>query len=111
MLPSVMAASSGGVVDDDWTSIHWNKIDYLISCGLRPWYLDHSDPGSATPSQPPRTHQLNPSHVTPEAPHVLASLHQQQKLQQQLPNQAQLPPGQQQAWAYPVSCPTEVQPG
>jgi hypothetical protein len=31
----------------DWGSINWNKIDYLISLGLSPWYL--SPAGSTVP--------------------------------------------------------------
>ena len=86
---------AGGIVADDWTSIHWKKIDYLISCGLRPWYLDNTDPG-ASPSCAPHSNFAptpTPNHITPQAPHVLAQ--QQQQQQQQ-------PAGQQQAWAYPV---------
>ena len=97
---------------DDWTSIHWKKIDYLISCGLRPWYLDHTDHGASSPS-PPQSNFAptpNPNHITPEAPHVVA----QQQQQQQQTNQ---PAGQQQAWAYPVQTsgqnvqPNQAQPG
>ena len=97
---------------DDWTSIHWKKIDYLISCGLRPWYLDNTDPGS-TPSYSPQSNFAPtppPHHITPQAPHML----QQQQQQQQQPNQ---PAGQQQAWAYPVQTssqnvqPNQSQPG
>jgi len=81
-------------VADDWTSIHWQKIDYLISCGLRPWYLDNTDPGASPSSTPQPNHAptLTPTQSTPAAPHVLVQ-------QQQQPSQ---PIGQQQAWAYPV---------
>lgn len=79
---------------DDWTSVHWRKLEYLISCGLRPWYLDNTDPGSSPPSAPQSNFAPTPTpnHTTPQAPHVLQQ-------QQQQPNQ---PAGQQQAWAYPV---------
>ena len=87
---------------DDWTSIHWRKLEYLISCGLRPWYLDNTDPG-ANPSSAPQSSFAptpNPNYTTAEAPHVLA---QQQQQQQQ--------EGQQQAWAYPVQTSSQnVQP-
>ena len=90
---------AGGIVADDWVSIHWHKVEYLITCGLKPWYLDHTDP-RATPSSTPQTGP-QPPHMTPEAPHMLAQ-HQQGQQHQQQPNQSQQPAGQQQAWAYPV---------
>lgn len=78
---------------DDWSTIHWNKIEYLITCGLRPWFLDNTVPGSASSPQQPL---LNPSNTLPnpqsnatpdpgQAPEVV---------QQQ-------PMGQQQAWPVP----------
>ncbi|KAL0040077.1 hypothetical protein WJX79_005360 [Trebouxia sp. C0005] len=87
------SGDTGGIVADDWTSIHWKKIDYLISCGLRPWYLDNTNPGASPSSAPQPKHAptLTPPGTTPQAPYVLAQ-------QQQQPNQ---PAGQQQAWAYP----------
>ena len=99
---------------DDWTCIHWKKIDYLISCGLRPWYLDNTDPGAGPSSSPQSMFAPTPSpiHITPEAPHVLAQ--QQQQQQQQQSNQLA---GQQQAWAHPVQTsgqnvqPNQSQPG
>ncbi len=98
---------AGGVVADDWVSIHWHKMEYLISCGLRPWYLDHTEPGSAASTT--LDSAPAPPHMTPEAPHVLAQ-HQQQ---QQQPNQFQQSAGQQQAWAYPGASagPNQAQPG
>lgn len=82
---------SGGIVADDWTTIHWHKIEYLITCGLKPWYLEHIDAGQ-TQSLPPQ--QLAAS-MSPEAPHVQAQTQQQQQ------NQFQPQAGQQQAWVYP----------
>ena len=32
------AATHVAQVDDDWTTILWNKVDYLASVGLAPWY-------------------------------------------------------------------------
>ena len=81
-----LALCSGGVVADDWTSVHWHKIEYLVTCGLQPWYLHHTDAGQ-TPPLPP--HHLVAT-ISPEAPHVLGQPQQQQQLQQQ-----------QQAWVYP----------
>lgn len=84
---------SGGIVADDWTTIHWHKIEYLTTCGLKPWYLEHTDAG--------QTQQLPPQHLaatmSPKAPHVQAQMQQQQQQQNQFQQQA----GQQQAWAYP----------
>ena len=87
---------SGGIVADDWKSIQWHKIEYLITCGLKPWYLDHTDSGQ-TPAVSP---QPIAADMAPEPPHVLAQLQQQQQQQQQA-NQFQAPVGQQQAWTYP----------
>ena len=61
-----------------------------MTCGLEPWYLNHTDAGQ-TPPLPP---QHLAATMSPEAPHVLA----QQQLQQQQQNQPQA--GQQQAWVY-----------
>lgn len=101
---------AGGIVADDWVSIHWQKIDSLISCGLRPWFLDHTEPDSALSqtSQAPSTWSTNLSSpqqptptpstlsTTPGAPYVLP-----QQQQQQQAVQSQPPAGQQQAWDYP----------
>ena len=92
-----LALCSGGIVADDWTSVHWHKIEYLMTCGLKPWYLDHTDVGQ-TPPLPPQQHLAVT--MSPEAPHVLA----QPQLQQQQQNQFQPQAGQQQAWVY--SAPT-----
>ena len=83
-----LAMCSGGIIADDWASVHWHKIEYLMTCGLEPWYSNHTDIGQ-TPPLPPQ--QLVAT-MSPEAPHVLAQLRQQQ-------NQPQA--GQQQAWVYP----------
>ena len=83
---------SGGIVADDWKSIQWHKIEYLITCGLKPWYLDHTD-SRQTPAAPPQPTAAN---MAPEAPHVLS-----QQQQQQQANQHHAPAGQQQAWTYP----------
>lgn len=32
-------------VDDDWTTILWNKVDYLASVGLAPWYTQVREHG------------------------------------------------------------------
>lgn len=33
------SGDTGGIVQDNWKDIHWEKIDYLIQIGLKPWYL------------------------------------------------------------------------
>lgn len=95
----------GGIVADDWKSIHWHKIEYLTTCGLKPWYLDHTDTDTCHPSTlPPPALAAT---MSPEAPHVLALQQQQQQQQQpqqqqqqQPHNQFEHPAGQQQAWVY-----------
>lgn len=39
---------TGGIVEEDWSTINWGKIDYLQSVGLQPWYRSKS----ATPAAP-----------------------------------------------------------
>jgi hypothetical protein len=34
------SGDTGGLVTDNWHDIVWNKIDYLTTIGLKPWYLD-----------------------------------------------------------------------
>jgi aryl-phospho-beta-D-glucosidase BglC (GH1 family) len=36
------SGDTGGIVTDDWLTIQWNKIDYLKTVGLRPWYSEDS---------------------------------------------------------------------
>ncbi len=44
---------TGGIVEADWTTINWTKINYMISLGLNPWYLGQS--AAATPVVPAGT--------------------------------------------------------
>ncbi len=32
------SADTGGVVQANWRDVNWNKVDYLGTLGLRPWY-------------------------------------------------------------------------
>jgi hypothetical protein len=32
------SGDTGGLVEDNWLTILWNKIDYLATIGLKPWY-------------------------------------------------------------------------
>jgi aryl-phospho-beta-D-glucosidase BglC (GH1 family) len=32
------SADTGGLVEDNWTTLIWKKIDYLTTIGLNPWY-------------------------------------------------------------------------
>ena len=41
---------TGGIVEADWTTINWTKINYMISLGLNPWYRGQS--AAATPAVP-----------------------------------------------------------
>ena len=36
-------------MDTDWTSILWNKINWLQTVGLVPWYAYGQTPAAATP--------------------------------------------------------------
>eukprot|EP00891_Asterochloris_glomerata_P005014 jgi/Astpho2/5014/Aster-05948 len=45
------SGDTGGLVDTDWTSILWNKINWLQTVGLVPWYAY----GQAAPSSTPET--------------------------------------------------------
>ena len=98
--------STGGIVADDWTSIHWHKIEYLITCGLKPWYLDHTDSGQTSTAP----HQSQTTAMAPEAPNMLAPPQQHPQQHQQLqqhqhqlqqPDQTPVMTGQQQPWADP----------
>jgi hypothetical protein len=44
------SGDTGGIVADDWRTILWNKVEYLTSIGLNPWY--------AGPIQPVQTGSL-----------------------------------------------------
>ena len=79
---------------DDWSTIHWNKIEYLITCGLRPWFLDNTIPGSASSPQQPLPNSManavpNSQSNADSGPGQAPELLQQQ------------PVGQQQAWSEP----------
>lgn len=41
-----VAGDTGGIVESDWATINWNKITYMTSIGLNPWYRGGA---SATP--------------------------------------------------------------
>ncbi|DBB06710.1 TPA: hypothetical protein ACH3X1_012211 [Trebouxia sp. C0004] len=36
------SGDTGGIVEADWTTINWTKINYMISLGLNPWYRGQS---------------------------------------------------------------------
>ena len=84
---------------DDWCTINWQKIEYLTTCGLRPWYLDNTTLAAAS-SQPPLQPPLHPK------PHPNLSSDPTQKLD---PTQQQ-PAGQQQAWEVPQQHAQQPQP-
>ncbi|CAL8461996.1 g1527 [Coccomyxa elongata] len=44
------SGDTGGLVQDDWLTVIWNKVDYLISAiGLQPWYAAVLNGGAPTP--------------------------------------------------------------
>ena len=64
------SGDTGGLVDDSWISLQWNKIDYLTSIGLEPWSGRDADPSPPTsyppspipsPSPPPPSPTPSPS--------------------------------------------------
>lgn len=43
-------ANSGdtkGIVEQDWLTINWNKIDWMTSVGLTPWYANQGSGSSS----------------------------------------------------------------
>ena len=61
------SGDTGGIVDDSWVSIQWNKIDYLTSIGLEPWSSRNAEPSppSPTPSSPVPSPSPPPSSPVP----------------------------------------------
>ncbi|BDA41280.1 probable major extracellular endoglucanase at C-terminar half [Coccomyxa sp. Obi] len=44
------SGDTGGLVQDDWLTVIWNKVDYMMSAvGLQPWYAAVLDGGAPTP--------------------------------------------------------------
>ncbi len=44
-------ANSGdtkGLVGDDWLTVNWNKVEWLSSVGLAPWYANQFNPTSSS---------------------------------------------------------------
>lgn len=33
------SGDTGGIVENDWQTINWKKVNYLRTLGLRPWYI------------------------------------------------------------------------
>ena len=33
------AGDTKGIVEQDWSSVIWQKINYMQSIGLKPWYM------------------------------------------------------------------------
>lgn len=57
------SGDTGGIVEDDWVRIIWKKIDYLLTVGLKPWYLDPSKEQT-----PPKTPEETPPKVEEPTP-------------------------------------------
>jgi len=48
------SSDTGGLVNDDYQTIIWQKIEYLLGLGLTPWYLNHNPtPPPPSPTPPP----------------------------------------------------------
>ena len=43
-----VAGDTGGIVNNDWSTISWTKINYMMSIGLNPWYTG----GQGAPATP-----------------------------------------------------------
>ena len=63
-----------GIVQNDWTTVDWNKIRYLESVGLKPWYKNNNGtqpvppPPSPSPTPPPPTTLPPPPTTTTPPP-------------------------------------------
>ncbi|HSW86842.1 MAG TPA: cellulase family glycosylhydrolase [Rhabdochlamydiaceae bacterium] len=38
------SGDTGGLVANDWLTIQWNKVEYLTTIGLKPWYASNTPP-------------------------------------------------------------------
>lgn len=99
---------AGGIVADDWCTINWQKIQYLITCGLRPWYLDNTTPAAAMSDNSCQQPSPNLSSNLTQAAHLPPNPHQPPQLSPNPNNPTQpsqltqqQPAGQQQAWQTP----------
>ena len=34
------SGDTGGLAQDDWSTLHWRKLAFLTTFGLRPWFMD-----------------------------------------------------------------------
>ena len=34
------SGDTGGLVQDDWTTLEWDKLAFLTKIGLRPWHME-----------------------------------------------------------------------
>lgn len=41
------SGDTGGIVEQDWLTIHWNKVDWMASVGLTPWYANKASSSSS----------------------------------------------------------------
>jgi hypothetical protein len=57
----LLAPLAGGLVDDGWEAIQWNKIDYLTTVGLTPWGGDAQEVGDGIDSSPYPSPNPSPS--------------------------------------------------
>ncbi|KAK9838511.1 hypothetical protein WJX81_004175 [Elliptochloris bilobata] len=61
------SGDTGGIVDNDWLTIMWNKVAWLeAATGLLPWYKAGAAPTPPPPATPPPTTTPKPT-TTPEA--------------------------------------------
>ena len=40
------SGDTGGIVQQDWLTINWNKVDWMASVGLKPWYANQGSSSS-----------------------------------------------------------------
>lgn len=44
------SGDTGGIVEADWLTINWGKINWMASVGLVPWYSNQLNPGASAES-------------------------------------------------------------
>lgn len=44
------SGDTGGIVEADWLTINWGKINWMASVGLIPWYSNQLNPGASAES-------------------------------------------------------------
>ena len=42
------SGDTGGIVQQDWLTINWNKVDWMVRVGLTPWYANKGSSSSSS---------------------------------------------------------------